>query len=77
MSAPAVLISQDQFDRWASAPAPEGIDPQVWADAQKTRVQNQRPWDEEALRRLPAYMSGLVRDQRAVQEQQESGQEAA
>ncbi|MET9713626.1 hypothetical protein [Nocardiopsis alba] len=44
------------FERWETAPAPAGMDPQLWADAQRTRAERARRWDEAALNRLPHYM---------------------
>lgn len=56
-------VSPDLVQRWAESEAPAGIDPQVWADAQRTRMARAGRWEEQALERLPHYMSGLISDQ--------------
>lgn len=66
-----------ELQAWASAPAPDGIDPQVWADAQRTRVDRARPWEEEPLGRLPHYMDGVLPKVYADQDQEQIDQVAA
>lgn len=51
---------REAIRQWATAQCPDGVDPQVWADAQRTRVARARRWDERALGRLPHYMAGVL-----------------
>lgn len=73
----ATNTSVEELETWASAPAPVGIDPQVWADAQRTRVERARPWEEEPLGRLPHYMDGVLPKAQTGQGQEPIDQVAA
>lgn len=53
-------VQMAAMQEWATAPCPEGVDPRVWADAQKVRAARARPWQSEPLSRLPYYMSGVL-----------------
>lgn len=68
------------YERWTTASAPAGIDPQVWADAQQVRIERARPWDEQALGRLPHYMGGLLSksaDRKSADREEGLGSQAA
>lgn len=60
-------IEQEAFREWATAPCPEGMDPRVWADAQRTRVQRANPWHSAPLDRLPHYMNGVLATSKLAQ----------
>lgn len=64
----ATGVDLSVLQQWAVAPCPPGMDPQLWADAQRVRVERARPWSEQVLSRLPRYMAGAVEQDEAAAE---------